>query len=92
MDINILTEDVVARGEGRCEGGARPDPPIDRYPLLAWAGGAVRTEDGRASVSEIAVAFAETPSLDALAARFGTTPHHAAQAMDYAIEAGFPGR
>jgi hypothetical protein len=82
-------------GEGSCVGGTHPDPPLDFWPKLAWQpkhpvhGAKVITEDGRASVEEIATAACETPSYDALADRFGTTPDHIAQAVDYAVSAGF---
>lgn len=82
-------------GEGSCVGGECPDPPLDNWPKLVWQpehpthGAKVITEDGRASVEAIATAACETSNLDALAARFGTTSHHAAQAIDYALAAGF---
>jgi hypothetical protein len=64
---------------------------LDGYPLLAHApaqwGPGVRTEDVGASVAEIAVAAAESPDHDALAARFGTTPAHIAEAVRYALAA-----
>jgi hypothetical protein len=69
-------------GFATCTGGDDPDPPIHDYPLLVWVGGEVRTEDGAASVDEIAVAG--TSDIRALADRFGTTPEHVMQALDYA--------
>lgn len=74
-------------GAGSCTGGTHPDPPIHDYPLLVWVGGVVRTEDGRASVEDIARASALSADIHALAARFGTTPEHVMQAVGYAAMA-----
>lgn len=95
-DITAVALRVV--GEASCVGGKHPDPPLDDFPLLAWSrshpvhGSKVFTEDAAASVEDLAVALAETPDLVALAARFGTTDAHAAQAIAYAVRAGFLGR
>ena len=84
-------------GTGACVGGKHPEPPIDKHPLLCWAvshpkhGAKVFTEDQAASVEDIAIAACETPNLDALAARFGTTPEHVRQAVDYALQAHYLG-
>jgi hypothetical protein len=75
---------IVAKGTGTSEGGFRPDPPMDEFPLLVWVSGEARLEDGRASVEEVAVAAATNPHLDAVAAQFGTTTDHVAQAVAYA--------
>jgi hypothetical protein len=84
VDIIIPISEIVARGEGWCEGGDRPDPPIDAYPLLVWVDGEVRTEDGKASVHDLVVAMVKTNSIDAVASRFDTTRDHVLQAMHYA--------
>lgn len=70
-------------GFASCVGGENPDPPIHDYPLLVWVGGEVRTEDGRASVAEVVRATAGGASIEAVASRFGTTPDHVRQAVDY---------
>lgn len=82
-------------GKAECVGGKHPDPPLDKWPLLAWSmsneihGSKVFTEDQVASVADIAMAACETPNYEALASRFRTTPEHVAQAVDYALAAGF---
>lgn len=92
-DVNLTT--FHCTGKADCVGGKHPDPPLDTYPLLVWGpahpthGDKVGTEDGKATVEAIALALAESPDFDALAARFGTTPEHARQAVDYALAAGF---
>lgn len=89
---------LEARAEMYCAGGRHPDPPLDDYPLLAWTEAhprfgrmVVHLEDQRASVHEVALAFAETPSHEAVASRFGTTEGHVEQAVRYATACGFPG-
>jgi hypothetical protein len=90
-----LLQNYEVCGEGSCVGGTHPDPPLDAWPKLVWHprhpvhGPKVITEDGRASVEEIASAACETPNLDALADRFSTTPDHVAQAVGYALAAGY---
>lgn len=74
-------------GFATCEGGQHPDPPIHDYPLLVWVGGEVRTEDGKATTRDIVLAAGAGMPFDVIAARFGTTPEHARQALDYAIAA-----
>ncbi len=82
-------------GTADCVGGKHPDPPLDKFPLLAWMvshpkhGSKVFTEDQAASVEDIAVAACTTPSYDALAAKFGATGEHIHQAIAYAVAAGF---
>ncbi len=84
-------------GAGSCIGGKHPEPPIDKHPLLAWMvshprhGSKVFTEDQAATVEDIAIAACETPNLDALAYKFGTTAEHVRQAVDYALAAHFLG-
>jgi hypothetical protein len=85
-------------GKGTCKGGVNPMPPLHDYPLLCWMrnghpvhGPNVFTEDGRASVADIATALPETPDIARLAARFGTTEEHCRQAIAYAIKAGVLG-
>jgi hypothetical protein len=72
-------------GFGACVGGSRPDPPIDAYPLLVWDGSEVKTEDGRATVRDLAMA-ATGASLSVVANRFGTTIDHVLQAVAYATK------
>jgi hypothetical protein len=88
----VTTAPLHVVGKAECVGGKHPDPPLDDYPLLAWSGKKVHTEDGRATVEDLAVAVAHTPDFAALAARFGTTDEHVAQAVAYAVKAGFLGR
>ncbi len=91
--INISGLRLV--GEASCIGGKHPDPPLDKFPLLAWMvshpkhGSKVFTEDGAASVEDIALDVAATPSYEALALKHGTTSEHVRQAIDYALAAGF---
>jgi hypothetical protein len=79
-------------------GGKHPDPPLDHWPLLAWCpdhaghGSKVFTEDGAATVEDIASHACEMADFEALAARFGTTADHAAQAVEYALAAGYLGQ
>lgn len=86
-----------AKFTGRVEtaGGHHPRVRLDHYPLLAWThdghpdhGDDVFTEDQKASVGSIARAAAESPSIEALADRFGTSRDHVIQALDYAVECG----
>jgi hypothetical protein len=88
---NIANVDLKIKAEGFCAGGMHPEPPIDAYPLLAWTWNhpvhgnmVVHTEDGRASVHDVAIALAQTPNEEAVAAKFGTTVGHVEQARDYA--------
>jgi hypothetical protein len=89
---------VHCTGKADCVGGTFPDPPLDKWPLLAWSSGHkahgknVFTEDQAATVEDIAVAACETPNYEALAERFKTSPEHVAQAVDYAFAAGFIGK
>lgn len=69
-------------GFATCEGGQHPDPPIHDYPLLVWVEDEVSTEDGAASVAELA--SAGTSDIRELSGRFGTTPEHVTQALAYA--------
>ena len=92
----IELSNIKLSGKGTCDGGANPRPPLHDYPLLGWChtghpkhGTCVFTEDQKASVEEIASVAAETPNLQAIANRFGTTRDHVAQAIQYAINAGF---
>lgn len=84
-------------GTATCVGGKHPDPPLDGFPKLVWMvshpvhGSRVFTEDQAASVEQIALAACETPSFDAIAARFGTTHEHVSQAIAYALKAGYLG-
>lgn len=82
----------------QCEGKAtvlhKPDAVrLDGYPHLVYAPGqhgpGIRTEDNGTPVANIASAAAETPDYAALATRFGTTADHVADAIRYAVEAGF---
>ena len=92
---NMELDKLKVVGQAACVGGRSPSPGLHGYPLLAWMhaghpahGTDVFTEDGKASVGAIARALAESPSFDALAARFGTSRDHVVQALDYAVEAG----
>jgi hypothetical protein len=82
-------------GLASCVGGKHPEAALDAYPLLGWMnnhprhGKKVFTEDGAATVEEIALAACETPDHDLLAARFGTSAAHASQAIAYALKAQF---
>ena len=85
MGIPIDLIRLRCAGKASCAGGEQPDPPLDAYPLLAFVDSQVITEDGAASVEAIGLAVAEMPDLAALADRFGTTHHHIAQALEYAL-------
>ena len=89
---------LKVKGEGFCIGGRHPEPPIDKFPLLAWTHNhpkfgkmTVHLEDHKASVEDIAIAFAERPDFAAIATKFGTTEEHARQAVDYAVASSFLG-
>lgn len=94
---DIFPEGLKCTGKAECVGGKHPDPPLDKYPLLAWMvnhpehGSKVFTEDGRASVERIALDAATIHSYQAIADKYGTSPDHVAQAIDYALAAGFLG-
>lgn len=92
--IDITT--LKCTGRGTCDGGVNPGPPLHDFPLLAWKHDghhqhvrSVFTEDQKASVPEIATALAGNQSVEALAARFGTTPDHVTQAIQYAVQCGY---
>ncbi len=87
--ISIASGSVKASGFGSCTGGAQePNPPIHDFPLLVCSDGQVRTEDGRATVKDIARAYPDDPRVGTLAAKFGTSHSHIAQAVQYAVKAG----
>jgi hypothetical protein len=91
----VSLKDYHCTGKAECVGGKHPDPPLDMWPLLVWSpthethGKNVFTEDGAATVADIATAACETPDYEALAGKFKTTAEHVAQAVDYAFAAGF---
>jgi uncharacterized protein (DUF433 family) len=66
---------------------------LDDYPRLVYAPGqhgpGIRTEDNGTPVEDVAGAVAETPDYAALAAKFQTTPEHVAEAVRYAVAAGY---
>lgn len=65
---------------------------LDNHPLLVWAPmqwGNHIAVDGGAKVEDIAVAFAENPNPEAVAAQFGTVADAVVQAVNYAFEVGF---
>jgi hypothetical protein len=95
---DVTTSPLKVTGKGHCKGGVNPHPPFHDYPLLAWThlghpqhGDNVFTEDQKASVHDIALAVAETPNHEAVAAKFGTTVEHVNQAVAYACKSGFLG-
>lgn len=96
--LEAATVELKVKGAGVCAGGKHPDPPLDYYPLLAWTERhaefgemVVHLSDQKASVHQVALAFVETPSCDAVAARFGTDARHVEQAVRYATACGFLG-
>lgn len=87
--VIIAGSSVDASGEGGCASGWQPNPSIDDFPLLvASQERGVFTEDGRATVKEIARAYPDDPRFGVLATKFGTSHHHVAQAIQYAVRAG----
>jgi hypothetical protein len=66
---------------------------LDGYPLLTFAplqhGAGIRTEDNGTPVSDIADAAAASPDLGTLAAKFGTSEAHVADALKYAVATGY---
>ena len=84
----IESSPVVASGAGHCEGGERPDPPIDGFPLLAYVDGVVLTEDGAATVRDVKLVVLAAADRATAVAYLGTTPEHVAQALAYADLAG----
>lgn len=95
MDSLVTLENLKIVGTADCVGGLHPEPPIHDYSLLVYApaqyGVGVWTEDGKASVDQISAAIVELLTMEAVAARFGTTVDHVAQAVDYALKAGYLG-
>jgi hypothetical protein len=77
---------------GDCVGGVVLDPPLEGFPLLVYApsqwGEEIHTEDGKVSVPDAAAAFTESFDTNAVAAKFGTTAAHIADALKYAHMAG----
>jgi hypothetical protein len=96
-ESQVGISNVKCIGEASCLGGRNPEPPLDKFPLLAWGhghsvhGSKVFTEDGATSVEDIAIAACETPDYEVLAANHRTTVEHVRQALDYAFAAGFLG-
>ncbi len=94
-DSSVSLGSLKCVGLADCVGGKHPDPPLDKFPLLAWMvkhprhGSKVFCEDGSASVEEIALAACVTPSYDVLAGKYNTTGEHIHQALAYAVAAGF---
>lgn len=95
-EANVALEKYRVAGKGECAKGDHPDPPLDGFPLLAWSRAhpklgqmVVHLTDNTASVHDVAVAFAATPDMAAVAARFGTDEHHVAQAVQYATKCAF---
>lgn len=91
MDIEFPLPEIRLSAELSClhkPGAVR----LDGYPRLVYApaqhGREVRTEDHGVKVSDIVVAFAATPDPETVAAAFGTSPEHVAEAVRYAVEAG----
>lgn len=82
-------------GLASCVGGKHPDPLLDGFPLLGWQdphpvhGKKVFTEDGAATVEDIAAAVCTVPDYEALARQFGTTAVHVSQAIEYALKPQF---
>ncbi len=66
---------------------------LDGYPHLVYApaqhGPGIRTENNGTKVEDIASAVSETPDYEILAARFGVTTDHVADAVRYAVAVGF---
>ena len=92
MENVIKLEDVKVTGTAavlHAPGAVR----LDDYPHLVFAplqhGPGIRTEDNGTAVADIAAAAAETPDYAALAARFRTTADHVADAIRYALAAGY---
>ncbi len=86
--------DVVAIGNAHCVGGHPESPDLSDFPLLCWApdhekhGNQVFTNDGAASVADVATEFAVNPNLEAIATKLGTTERHVGQAIAYAATCG----
>lgn len=89
LDINLASLDLDGSARVLHKPGA---VRLDDYPLLVYApdqyGPGICTEDNGTPVADICHALAETPDLDALAERLGTTPAHVRQAVAYAHAAG----
>lgn len=66
---------------------------LDGFPLLAFApsqhGPGIRTEDKGVPVADIATEYAVNPDAEAVAAKFGTTAAHVAEAIRYAAAVKF---
>ncbi len=87
MNSYIDISDTKMVGTAVCEGGSHPSPPINDFPLLIWNGVEVWTEDGKATVEQLAWALPEMPCIKSLASRYGTTQEHVFQALAYAVKA-----
>lgn len=80
---------ITANANAHCVGGHPDSPDLADFSLLCWhPDRGVFTEDGKASVADIAVALAETSNLKVLADRFGTSELHIAQAVLYSTKKG----
>ncbi len=84
-DANTPFSLIVCEGKGSCEGGGQPSPPIEKFPLLVYSDGEVRTEDGKATVAEV---IKHLGSISMIAGHFGTTEEHIDQAICYAWRSG----
>ncbi len=92
MDISeLVLKSVKLTGNIAClhkPGAVR----LDGYPHLVYApifhGPGIRTEDKGVKVEDIAAEFAVNPSYEGVAAKFGTTAEHVADAIRYAVAAG----
>ena len=91
MKAEIQFGRIEVVGEASCIGGKHPDPPLDGFPLLAWSGNRVHTEDGMATVEDIAISSTKMPDSKAIAQKHSTTEEHVRQAVAYAFKAKFLG-
>lgn len=89
--VDLIVKKIKFTGNCAClhkPGAVR----LDGYPLLVHApsvhGPGIRTEDKGVKVEDIAAEFAVNPSHEAVAAKFGTTDAHVADAIRYAVAAG----
>lgn len=77
---------IETRGTGHSYGGDQVADDLTDFPLLVCVDGVIMTEDGKMSMVAIPgqLPFANGQSTaEELAARYGTTPEHAQQAIDY---------
>jgi uncharacterized protein (DUF433 family) len=88
-DATIPTGPIQIVGTAECiekPGAVR----LDGFPLLVFDGQAIKTEDNGTTVEDLTIAIAgSNRTYESIAAQFGTTANHVAEAIRYAVAAGY---